>query len=527
MSAINRRRVLTALGTAPLVGTALLSREPAQASGTVDRPRVEISGCARIDEPGDYVLTGDIETEDAYACIEIRDTDDVTLDGNGHEITGQYVKGIYVHGSSNVVIHNTITEGAEYSGIFVENSDNIVLRDNISRHNLDNSIHILESQQLEVFRNDVEDSKGTGISFWNSRDGRAYDNVVTGSPGEKDDVGGINTWNSSNITIENNSVDGHQYGINVRDESTDILVRSNEVTNSVLCAMDAKSGSGNVVFEENYLVDHEGIGLENGVNNVTIRNNVIKDSRGDEGGDQFQAAIHIVQSSHDIEVYGNEIINSDKDGIQIAGWDETVYDVTVYDNTITNVEDHGIQVASGAHDIRISDNRIQENARDGITVWDSEDLSVTGNEITRNHGAGVRISESRNLQINHNRIFENAAGVVADEHSTNIDAANNWWGHNSGPSGAGPGTGDSVSGNLVFEPWLELDEQRPEREDTHEDEDDEEEQEEVEPDGQPVDVGEEREADVELPGFGIGAGIAGIAGGVYLLKRYVGSTDSE
>lgn len=35
-----------------------------------------------------------------------------------------------------------------------------------------------------------------------------------------------------------------------------------------------------------------------------------------------------------------------------------------------------------------------------------------------------------------------------------IDAENNWWGHNSGPSGAGLGSGDAVSSNVDFTPWL-------------------------------------------------------------------------
>ena len=37
---------------------------------------------------------------------------------------------------------------------------------------------------------------------------------------------------------------------------------------------------------------------------------------------------------------------------------------------------------------------------------------------------------------------------------TDVIASVNWWGSASGPSGIGPGTGEAVSGKVVFEPWL-------------------------------------------------------------------------
>ncbi len=34
----------------------------------------------------------------------------------------------------------------------------------------------------------------------------------------------------------------------------------------------------------------------------------------------------------------------------------------------------------------------------------------------------------------------------------------NWWGDASGPSGAGKGTGATVSSHVLFQPWLEKNE---------------------------------------------------------------------
>jgi len=44
--------------------------------------------------------------------------------------------------------------------------------------------------------------------------------------------------------------------------------------------------------------------------------------------------------------------------------------------------------------------------------------------------------------------------VISSNGSTSLLASNNWWGEPDGPSGAGPGSGDSVSINVAFTPFL-------------------------------------------------------------------------
>ena len=48
----------------------------------------------------------------------------------------------------------------------------------------------------------------------------------------------------------------------------------------------------------------------------------------------------------------------------------------------------------------------------------------------------------------------NEAMRVWGTYATAVDAENNWWGDASGPSGVGPGTGDAVSANVDYDPWL-------------------------------------------------------------------------
>ena len=54
-------------------------------------------------------------------------------------------------------------------------------------------------------------------------------------------------------------------------------------------------------------------------------------------------------------------------------------------------------------------------------------------------------------------VFNNGGAGVRNENATQIDARNVWWGDASGPSGIGPGSGDALVGNALFEPWLEDD----------------------------------------------------------------------
>ena len=59
------------------------------------------------------------------------------------------------------------------------------------------------------------------------------------------------------------------------------------------------------------------------------------------------------------------------------------------------------------------------------------------------------------LYVNSNNIAGNSTfGINNGGISETIDATNNWWGASDGPSGSGPGSGDAVSANVDFDPFL-------------------------------------------------------------------------
>ena len=69
---------------------------------------------------------------------------------------------------------------------------------------------------------------------------------------------------------------------------------------------------------------------------------------------------------------------------------------------------------------------------------------------------GCDLSADDDVIVSDNSITDNAAGLdfTGAAGSWTVDAEFNWWGAGDGPSGAGPGSGDSVSADVDFSPWL-------------------------------------------------------------------------
>lgn len=82
-------------------------------------------------------------------------------------------------------------------------------------------------------------------------------------------------------------------------------------------------------------------------------------------------------------------------------------------------------------------------------------VSVTGNELTGN-AFGIYLfdlgSDLSGTLVSQNVIVGNSSGIT-NTNTSELEATCNWWGDADGPGGEGPGTGDSVTTKVVFEPW--------------------------------------------------------------------------
>jgi hypothetical protein len=101
---------------------------------------------------------------------------------------------------------------------------------------------------------------------------------------------------------------------------------------------------------------------------------------------------------------------------------------------------------------------IQDYIKTGTGPATHSNISITGNEIKNSTGLGYGVhilsnTSATGIVINFNNIFGNTAWGANNAGTGTLNATYNWWGADDGPSGAGPGSGDAVSANVLFVPW--------------------------------------------------------------------------
>jgi hypothetical protein len=106
-----------------------------------------------------------------------------------------------------------------------------------------------------------------------------------------------------------------------------------------------------------------------------------------------------------------------------------------------------IVIECGAKDIYIRGDNLHDNER--AVVFELAPAAC---------GPDPNCCMSDEVLLNANIIQGNGEGVVNTIalDCCPLDGILNYWGSEDGPSGDGPGTGDSVLGNVEYEPWLTL-----------------------------------------------------------------------
>lgn len=242
-------------------------------------------------------------------------------------------------------------------------------------------------------------------------------------------------------------------------------------------------GAGSEFNLSNVTLDGEGKNIHQAIRSYgtgTIENNIIENIRYSD------------TMGFGIAVFGNMVIsnnmisNIQRVGISIfdmslfLGGDPKATDVIVEGNTLIgkgpggDVFGYGIEQDCGAK-ATISGNTFRNWGSDtadwasaGILVHDNffagvaAEATITGNTFEDNE-YGLYVGDyghAASVVTATNNVFENnqKRGVLrwaADEDVVPgvVGATYNWWGAASGPSGEGPGSGDSVSENVNYSPW--------------------------------------------------------------------------
>jgi nitrous oxidase accessory protein NosD len=240
------------------------------------------------------------------------------------------------------------------------------------------------------------------------------------------------------------------------------------------------------ISANNVVID--GFEIRNGYNGIigqtsgsTFSNNVIHDNLNIPGF--AGVGILLWGDNDDNLIIANEIYSNDRQGIFVGYGDDSkistgniIAENTVYNNGLYRYA-NGPDASAYGIQLWNADNNIIENNEvyghddwfpypdlyptydfaQGIYLCDSSDNTIVNNYLhDNNYGVGLwhPARALRNNYINHNNIAGNTGYGVYNYDGIQVDARFNWWGAASGPSGVGPGSGDVISSNVNYSPWL-------------------------------------------------------------------------
>lgn len=225
---------------------------------------IEIDECTRISEPGEYVLTDDLEVEGG--CFEL-DSSDIVVDGNGHTISGDGT-GTGIIGGADPVIRDLTIENFG-TGCYISGN---------------------ETGEMTL-ENTVVSNTSLGI------DGDIQVDVSVRNSIIKDNRIGIGTTEAFGITITESTLSGNEVAVSTNREGNIMEVEDSTITDN---GDGIEAGIG--TFVNNTITDNDGYGLQLGglegpadVGPITIAGNDIRNNAGP--GIEFNSAVGTVREN--------------------------------------------------------------------------------------------------------------------------------------------------------------------------------------------------------------------------------------
>jgi hypothetical protein len=181
------------------------------------------------------------------------------------------------------------------------------------------------------------------------------------------------------------------------------------------------------------------------------------------------AAIYVYNST-DTRIEGNLVHGTTQnEGIKLGakyGPDAALTGGVVLNNTTRATAQDGIAIYMSRTDVSCNDVSASASENGGIYVaWAVSDVSITDNYVHDNSfdtskwgdPAGIMIGadvDASTVTVSGNRLANNVPGGITNKAAALLVAEGNWWGAADGPGPVGAGTGDPVSANVDYAPWL-------------------------------------------------------------------------
>lgn len=402
-------------------------------------------------EPGDEVCVAAGTYSEALtidtAGITLRGEQGAVLDGAGESSnfrTGIIVRGdgvtveklqirdfegrgIDVNGAHGVIIQHLDFEDIGFRHISVRDSEDLEIRSTVIRNpSIEDStvaIYLVGAHNMIVDDVDIEGSN-FGIYYSSSSESVPSSGVIEQSMIMADSTG-VRVEDAENLEIRNNEISSDSRAVSLMGNADEnIIVRDNELLGSptgiLLYPTTGASVLGNTISD----------------NHIAVMMNVFSGDSSTSG------------DGAELLLYDN-LIDNNNSGIHVNG---DGHQATIREN---NFVGNGIGMRFlSASNVTIKENQVTGSSA-GVQFKGNAFAVIEENHLSLNETA-ISLSgdaDPTDVAITFNNIMNNDDGVE-NWVSGVLQATHNYWGAADGPSGDGPGSGDSVSGDIEFDPWL-------------------------------------------------------------------------
>ncbi|GIV84906.1 MAG: hypothetical protein KatS3mg052_1913 [Candidatus Roseilinea sp.] len=437
--------------------------------------RYGIAGVRMAGADNNVLANNLIENNASYAIYFAPDAPPLipspALNNSGNLITGNVAlnhptdRGIQIINASlpgvgNQIINNTVKQtGGE--GIFIgagAGDTDLVIAGNLVEgvSSTGGAVRVSPGSNVTITHNTISDSPGVGVFLSGGTDLRLDGNIIISH------AHGISATNLGVITVTNNQIERYGgWGVYVDSVNT-AMVAGN--------ALDAQGGAAGIAVGNmnaahvlsNTIQGHTGLGVY-GYNMSTLdalANTVLGGQEGIEATSLGTAQVisNTIQGHAQRGIYAHGIgalhaltntVLGGQRGVHLS----SASDGLIAGNIISNAADTGVFVQYVT--TTVSANQVLSNGV-GLSFENGTaptPLTATLNTFAQNITGVVFLGSQPGLNLTRNAIVSNTAGVY-NQSTAQVLAECNWYGAASGPSGVGPGSGDSVSANVDYNPWL-------------------------------------------------------------------------
>ncbi|ELZ26300.1 hypothetical protein C474_21426 [Halogeometricum pallidum JCM 14848] len=460
---------------AAVAGLAAWGSFPAAAAGAT-----EISGPTTITEPGDYVLTDDIDAARGPAALDIT-VSDVTVDGQGHTVSNVGGECISVYRGANDVTVKNVRVSGERKGVHVV-GDDATLFNVLAEGNGESGVHLSGGKRARIESCLLRENGRYGLIGADSQQyGSADEALVRACLVADNGYAGIGFWRATGVAIERclvvdngAAVPNRGHGIELIGDIDDLRLADNQLLSN---AANGVGGSprdirglnavGNVVadngrtgfrFIDLYNADvkrntfaRNETGLRADMTDSRILHNQFVDD--DFGGIYTDSTVRgnrIIGGSMRFDLMRsvaveNLVLGADGDGVSLVSMIDSefgsntvvgcggdgvktaqCYGSDVRWNTLSNNAEEGFSITWGS-DSTFKFNTVFGNGGDGLKLSASEDepgaFVVRKNTVSANRGVGILLRDAAGSRVTRNVVCANDRGIAVSAPMDDVDPA--------------------------------------------------------------------------------------------------------